>query len=827
MPSVYPQNIESKIGFDIIRQHLHDLCNSPLGQREVEAMAFSSSQRGVTGRLRQTFEMKRMYESGEDVPEVSFHELDKWLVPLRVEGSYASSEQFHKLRSSLRAFENVRRYYTRREGKDEDTELIYPELANLFDSLETYPELEREIDRIIDRNGGVKDSASPELADVRQRLSSLQGSIARTIQRVFAQAVKEGIAEKDASPTLRDGRMVIPVSAANKRNLQGIIHDESATGKTVFIEPAQTVELSNRIRELEMEEQRIVIRILIALSDATRPFIDPILASNRLLGILDFIMAKARFAIEVGGDLPNISNRPEIDWYGAVHPVLLMTLRSQGREVVPLNLRLEGKKRFLIISGPNAGGKSVALKTVGIVQYMCQCGVLPTLYSNSHIGFFNKIFIDIGDEQSLENDLSTYSSHLKNMRHFLLHADNRSLVLIDEIGSGTEPNIGSSLAQSILEELAKSKCYGVITTHYHNLKRFAEEAENFVNGAMLYDRQKLQPTFQLSIGNAGSSFALEIATKIGLPRPVIEAAKEKVGEEYVESDKFLMEIARDRKYWQSKRASIKERESRLEILEKKYDTLIEELNKKRKEIIREAQEEAKTLLSGANKKIENTIMEIRQAEAEKEKTKKIRRELEDFKKEVEVIDEKQPEVIPSKQLPKKKQKDKAKTKKETAIPTASSKDLEPGDYVKMAGSNNVGQIISISGNEAEVAFGQLRTRTKLSKLTPSGKPKGGLEAGYRILNGTTSEASRQRRLEFRDELDIRGMRADEALDLLTHFIDDAIQFGVHKVRVLHGTGAGILRQLTRQQLSATPGVARFEDEDVRMGGTGITVVSLK
>ncbi|MCH5217002.1 MAG: Smr/MutS family protein [Muribaculaceae bacterium] len=847
MPHVYPSNFEAKIGFDAIRANIRERCQSVMGVEEVNEMAFSSDFRTVRQRLLETDEMKQIYVRGEEVPEVSFNDLSAWLTALKVPGSYASPEDFYRLRNSLRSFDSVRTRFLSREGKDEDSPLLYPSLATLFASIKLFPDLIRHIDRVIDKSGMVKDSASPELADVRQRLSAMQGSIARAIQRIFSAAVKDGIADKDTVPTLRDGRMVIPVAAANKRRLKGIVHDESATGKTAFIEPAETVELSNRLRELQLEEQRIIIRILTLLADEIRPFIDEIIASNLLLGKLDFIMAKARFALDVGGEMPSVNKNPEIDWYGAVHPVLLLSLRQQGREIVALNIRLEGNRRILLISGPNAGGKSVALKTVGMVQYMCQCGLLPTLHSNSHIGIFNKLFIDIGDEQSLENDLSTYSSHLKNMRYFLLHSDSRSLILIDEIGSGTEPNIGSSIAKAILVELGKSRSYGVVTTHYHNLKRFAEETPGFVNGAMLYDRQKLQPTFQLSIGNAGSSFAIEIATKIGLPRNVIEAAKQEVGEEYVESDKFLMEIARDRKYWQTKRANIKERESRLETLEQKYEKLISDLNQKRREILKEAQEEARQLLSGTNKRIENTIQEIRQAEAERERTKAIRKELEEFKQEVETYEEKTLKNEIKSRRDNRKSKGNAKNAKtaenapkgskpasgsrptpgRSVAPKVEPLELREGAYVKMAGSNTVGEILAIQGKEAEVAFGQLRTRVKLSKLTPTAKPKSaGSSTGYSLLNSGTSEASRRRQLEFKDEVDIRGMRADEALDVVTHFVDDALQFGVKKVRILHGTGSGILRQIVRQQLSATPGIAKYQDEDVRLGGAGITVVDL-
>lgn len=831
MPLTYPHSIEAKLGFDTIRTFLIETCASAMGRRQVDKMKFSSNFQTVEELLLQTMEMKEAIEKCDNLPDVSFNELESWLPTIRVEGSYSSPENFYSLLKSLSSFEKVRAYFCKVQNKEEKSAVAFPALSRLFDPMGSYPDLVRSIEKIIDKNGMVKDSASPELADVRQRLASMHGSIARTIQRVMAKAIGAGIAEQDTTPTMRNGRMVIPIPAPNKRSLSGIVHDESASGKTVFIEPAETVELSNRIRELELEEQRIIVKILIELSTEIRPFIDDILNDNILLGHLDFINAKARFAIEIGGEMPHISRHTEIDWYGAIHPGLFLSLKKQGKHVVPLDIHLDQRKRFLLISGPNAGGKSVALKTVGIVQYMLQCGMLPTLYSNSHVGLFNKLFIDIGDEQSIENDLSTYSSHLRNMRYFLLHADKKTLILIDEIGSGTEPTIGASLAQAILSELARSRCFGIVTTHYHSLKRFAEEETVFVNGAMLYDRQKLQPTFKLSIGNAGSSFALEIATKTGLPKSVIDAAKQGVGEDYVESDRFLIEIARDRKYWQTKRQNIKEREARLEQLEEKYDRLIADINSQRKQLLKEAQNEARELLQGANKKIENTIAEIRKAEAEKEKTKQLRQELNEFRESIVTADVKAP-VLKKKFKSRNNKIDRQKNEKQVNQATTenssatSSKPLEDGSYVKMEGSSSIGRILSISGNEAEVAFGQLRTMVKLNRLQPASAPKPSSSGSYKVVNGLSSDADRQRQLEFRDEIDIRGMRADEALDRVIRFIDDAVQFNVGKVRILHGTGSGILRQLVRQQLSATPGVSSYKDEDVRMGGTGITVVDL-
>lgn len=829
MPYLYPKNIESKIGFDSIRTLLKSHCDSALGQAYVDELSFSSDISTIKFLLGTTEEMKGLLESGADLPEAPFNELSSWLPSLRVPGAYASPQEYLRLSASIAAFENIKNFFKQRKGQTEDTDLVYPLLSELFNPLNIFPNLVYSIHRIIDKTGNVKDSASPELAEVRQKLSSMQGAVARAIQRIYSNAVKEGIADKDAGPTYRDGRMVVPVAAANKRQLSGIVHDESASGKTVFIEPSETVELSNRMRELELEEQRIIVRILIAIADEIRPFINEILESNHLLGQLDFILAKAKFAIDINAAMPLIENRPEIDWYGAIHPGLLISLRRQGKKVVPLNIRLDNKKRILIISGPNAGGKSVTLKTAGIIQYMLQCGILPSVHSNSHVGIFNKIFIDIGDEQSIENDLSTYSSHLRNMRVFLLHADRKSLVLIDEIGSGTEPNIGSAIAKSILVELAESRCYGIITTHYHNLKRFAEEDQRFINGAMLYDRQRLQPTFQLSIGNAGSSFAIEIATKIGLPKSVLDKAKQEVGEEYVESDKFMMEIARDRKYWQEKRNSIKERERRLENLAKKYTDLIGEINQRRKEIIKEAQSEAEDLLSGANKRIENTIIEIRKIEAEKQRTKEIRKELESFKEKIEKADKKEVKLsrLSNPYLKKIKKSGRQQERQPSDIPSANPKELSTGNFVKMDGTGTIGEILKIAGKNAVVAFGSLQMTVGLDRLKATPKPTIKRDGkSFTLLGSDASDASRQRQLSFKDELDIRGARADEALDKLIHFIDDAIQFGVKKVRILHGTGAGILRQLVRQQLSATPGVVKFEDEDVRIGGTGITVVTL-
>ncbi|MDE6812062.1 MAG: Smr/MutS family protein, partial [Muribaculaceae bacterium] len=652
------------------------------------------------------------------------------------------------------------------------------------------------------------------------------------MRRVLDRVSAEGIVDKETSASMRDGRLVIPVEASKKRSIPGIVHDSSSTGKTVFIEPFEVVEASNRLRELRMEEHREEIEVLKTLAAGIRPYINDIHSSCLILARLDFIRAKAKFAVEVDGRMPHVEGERVIELYHAVHPLLLLSLRKQGKEIVPLTLTLDNKNRILIISGPNAGGKSVCLKTVGVVQYMMQCGLLPTVYENSHIGIFDNIFVDIGDEQSMESDLSTYSSHLKNMKYFLQHTSSKTLILADEMGSGTEPQIGGALAQAILEKLSKKHCFGIITTHYQNLKTFAGETEGFINGAMLYDRQHLQPSFQLSIGNPGSSFAIEIARKIGLDGDVIKKAQEIVGSDYVNLDKYLLEVARDRRYWQNKRQNIKEKESRLDDLLSKYEDKADDLKSQRNAILHDAKAEAKEILATANARIERTIREIREAQAEKESTKKIRNDFEAYKKSILEVDSDNtlnqiPEALRSLKHKSRRNKEKEKTlSRKTLHPSDTRKELGAGDFVKMKDGNVTGQIMRVEGKIAEVAFGALRTKVEISKLIPVSAPKPSALTQVSTVSTSTVGASRERQLRFKPEIDVRGMRGDEAVQAIIYFLDDAIQFNATRLRILHGTGTGILKTLIRQQLNANPAVISFRDEDVRFGGAGITVVDL-
>ena len=820
---IYPLEFESKIGFDTIRNTLLSLCSCRIGRECVQNMSFSDNYDVIRHSLDSVNEMVSIKQQGLPFPSLSAHDVVPYLLEIRALNSFMSAERLYKLMSMLMSFAEIRDFFETQRDEETDKKL-FPSLEEDIETLSLFPDIIKRISSAVNKFGEIKDNASPALYDIRQSIRGAQGSMQRAMRRVMDSAAASGIIDKDASPSIRDGRLVIPVAAGLKRQINGIVHDESSTGKTVFIEPAEVVEAGNRLRELEIDEKREITAILISIANVIRPYIDDIAQSCNVLGLLDFINAKASLAIDLCASMPHISDKPEIEWYHAFHPALFISLRQHGREVVPLNLNLTHDTRILIISGPNAGGKSVCLKTVAVVQYMMQCGILPTLYDNSHMGVFKKLFIDIGDEQSFENDLSTYSSHLRNMRFFLRNADKRTLLLADEMGSGTEPQIGGAMAQAILDDLGRSGCYGVVTTHYQNLKTFADNTPGFINGAMLYDRARLQPTFQLSVGNPGSSFAIDIAHKMGLPKSVIDEAKRIVGEDYVNIDKYLSDITRDRKYWANKRQNIREKENKLDNLLSKYEEVAGDLKAQRRAILDDARKEAKEILSDANARIERTILEIRKVQAEKEKTKQLRRELKEFTESADSASD--VDVAPKqiKDLKHKSRKSKA-VKKESPKPQE-SRPIQTGDYVSLDGGSTPGQVLGISGKKAEVAFGALRTFVELSRLKLTKAPKNSaLDTSYSVSASTSSD-SRNRQLNFKREIDVRGMRADEAIQAVTYFLDDAIQFSADKVRILHGTGHGILKTLIRQQLKANPAVSSFYDEDIRFGGAGITVVEL-
>lgn len=819
---LYPSDFESKVGFTAIRSYLVEKCSSRPSKEKAHAMSFSNDRKEIGKKLRSVHEMKRLITSGLSMPQDNINDIVPALKQHSSPGAFLPAETLYETGVTFHSMNEINKFFN-----IEDIKTQFPELSKLFCEMPSFSEMENKIFRCIEKTGEIKDNASPELFEIRSKMNSVSRSMHSIMRRVMENSVKNGLIESDATPAMRDGHLVIPVSSAKKRELIGIVHDTSSTGKTVFIEPAEVVEAGNRLTELQAEEQREIINILTSLTQELHPFIEEIIEGCDLLAEYDFIKSKALFAIETYGEMPVLEPKIEIDWFHAVHPGLYLSLKKQGREVVPLNLNLNEDKRILVISGPNAGGKSVALKTVGTVQYMMQCGLLPTLHSNSHMGIFSDIFIDIGDEQSMENDLSTYSSHLANMKFFLKNANHETLLLADEMGSGTEPQIGAALAQSILQKLGETGCFGVITTHYSNLKVFAESEKGFINGAMLYDRQHFRPTFQLSVGHPGSSFALEIARNIGLPLSVIDKAKEIVGSDYVNSEKFLLDIQRDRRYWQNKRQDIKEKEHKLDKLLEEYELTSSDLKAQRSSIIREAKQEAKEILAGANSQIERSIHEIRKAQAEKEQSKQIRKELEEYKKtlDIEEKDLNLPSSIKTLRHKSKKKKKEAgeNSKQKTSLSDAK---FEIGDFVKMSSGGITGKIISLDGNKAEVAFGNLRTFIEISKLTGASKPKESVKETSFSISAGRDNSSRERQLNFKTDIDVRGMRAEEALQAITYFLDDALQFSAGRVRILHGTGHGILRTLIREQLRSNKSVKDFHDEDVRFGGAGITVVDM-
>ncbi|MCM1450113.1 MAG: Smr/MutS family protein [Clostridiales bacterium] len=814
---IYPADkYESKVGFDTVKARIKSLCLTPGARELVEGIEFSSRYDTVRHRLVATAEMMAI-ESGDDpLPIIAVNDIASSLSTLKVAGTFLTAQELVSIRRTMQCVADIASFFERHRSEDGVSQ--FPELSLDAVDLEPTPMVVTAINRIVDQYGEVKDSASPELAEIRRQLQSTSGTINSIMRRVIARAVSEGYLESDTTPSVRDGRLVLPVAPAFKRKIGGIVHDESASGKTYFIEPAEIVEANNRVRELQMDERREIIRLLILLADQLRPFIEPIASSLATLATLDFLRAKAHYAMEIGGTLPRLERGTELEWYHATHPVLLDTLKRQGKEIVPLDITLTSADRLLIISGPNAGGKSVCLKTVGIVQYMAQCGILPPLYENSHVGIFESIFIDIGDDQSLEDDLSTYSSHLKNMKFFLAHGSSSTLALIDEFGAGTEPLIGGALAQAILVEFNRLGMWGVINTHFTNIKQLAETTPGLVNGSMLYDRHLMQPMFKLAIGSPGSSFAIEIARKIGLPSNIISEAETIVGSDYVNVDKYLLDIARDKRYWENKRLSIKQKEKKIDNVLASYEEDATTLREKRREIIAEAREEARRILEGSNAAIERTIHEIKTAQAEREATIAARKRLAQERVKLESDNAGNHPLLAK--APKSKKSRAPKPLSQSEAP------LKVGDNVKLDGQGEPGRILEISGKQAVVAFGLMKTNVKLERLKRTmSQPKSGA-GNSSFISAATIDSQRDKQLQFKQEIDVRGMRADEAIQAVTYFIDDALQFNSQRVRILHGTGTGALRQAIRQYLSTVPGVADYHDEDVRFGGAGITVVNL-
>lgn len=836
---IYPLNFEQKIGFNHIRTLIKNRCLCPLGHEKVDEMSFSDDFHNVNSLLDQVTEFMQIIQGEDEFPSHDFFDLRPSLKRIRIEGMYMNEAELFDLRRSLDTIKEIILLLQKNGGNDDDgnhTDYRYPNLRRLSEDIITFPQVTARIDNILDKFGKIKDNASPQLLNIRRELASTAGSISHSLNSILRQAQAEGYVDKDVTPTVRDGRLVIPVAPGMKRKIRGIVHDESATGKTVFIEPAEVVESNNRIRELEGEERREIIRILTAFSKEIRPHVPAMMVSYEFLAKIDFIRAKALFSIDIRATKPTMENSRTIDWLDAIHPLLRISLEKHDKKVVPLEIALNSKNRILLISGPNAGGKSVCLKTVGLLQYMLQCGIPVPMDERSRAGIFSSIFIDIGDEQSIEDDLSTYSSHLTNMKNMMKHCDSSSIILIDEFGGGTEPQIGGAIAEAVLKRFNDKKTFGVITTHYQNLKHFAEKNEGVTNGAMLYDRNEMKPLFQLQIGSPGNSFAIEIARKVGLPEDVIADASEIVGSEYIQSEKYLQDIVRDKRYWETKRLNIRKREKQMEKSIARYEKEMEELDKSRKEILKKAKEDAEKILQESNARIENTIRTIKEAQADKERTRAARQELADFRHEVEELEKAAMEEKIARKMDKLREKQERrrermgkKTNDETNEPVIpKTRPINAGDYVRIKGQTSTGQVMEINGTNAIVTFGLMRTNVKTERLEHSDAPKTPASAPSKavFVSSATQSNIYEKKLNFKHEIDVRGMRADEAIKTVTYFIDDAILVGARNVRILHGTGSGILRTLIRQYLATVPGVSDFHDEHVQFGGAGITVVNI-
>lgn len=877
---IYPNNFEAKIGIDKVRTLLKSYCLSELGKDLVQSMSFSTDKDVVALSLQQTREFRKVKEVYQDIPLSFFFDVRATLKRIRLENTHFEIEELFDFRRSLDTIHKLVRFLqdinkTDNEEEAPTTERPYPALYDLQDGIATFPTLIQQADQIMDKLGQIRDTASPELLQIRRELKRMEGSISQTLNHILRNAQAEGLVDKDTAPTLRDGRLVIPIAPGIKRKIQGIVHDESASGRTVYIEPTEVVEANNKIRDLENKERQELIRILTIYTKRVRPYINEIIDSYQFLAQVDFIQARLGLAKAMRATEPTLSDAPIIDWIEARHPLLERSIHAKTNnrieenalpsqhpsKIVPLEITLTHDKHILIISGPNAGGKSVCLKTVGLLQYMLQCGLSIPVSERSTAGIFNDIMIDIGDEQSLENDLSTYSSHLWNMKNMMRQASDCTLILIDEFGTGTEPQIGGAIAQAVLTQFWEKKAWAVITTHYQNLKHFSENHPGVVNGAMLYDRHEMRPLFQLAIGRPGSSFAIEIARKIGLPESVIQEASDIVGSDYIQSDKYLQDIVRDKRYWENKRQAIHQREKDLEKRITEYEETVERVEKSRKDILARAKAQANDLIKESNKRIENAIKEIKEHQAEKEETRKIRQDLAKFQQGIDDerrADEGKPkkgknhgllteeefqakvDKLRERKLRHEKRQAEKAAKKSAQLSNPKPKEDAPlakGDSVRIKGLTSIGTIETIEGKMAVVIFGGMKTKMRVERLerysestrsTTSTSSKSSVShiQTYKPSSIMTRNTIDAHQKNFKPEIDVRGFRTDEALLKVQHFIDDALLVGASQVRILHGKGNGILRQMIQQYLKAMPYVNKVRDEHVQFGGAGITVVEL-
>ena len=828
---IYPANFEQRIGFDRIREQVMSLCSMQSARELVALEGFSTSKGYIEERLSLADEMRVVIsmEYGADIGEQE--DIAAIVDKIGVEGSYVTEMEVATLLRSLKSASSIVEFIlSRKEG-------LYPNLRRITNGVGTYPDLQRAIERVVDEKGEVRSSASPELQDIRRAIREHEGMVAKRLQQVLQRAKASGIVEADAMLSIRDGHAVIPVLAANKRKISGFIHDESATGRTVFVEPVEVVELNNELKELEYAEKREIVRILTELTAVLRLDVEGLARIEEYLTRMDALRAKARWALDNGATKPIISTEGRLLLRQARHPLLQQTLRAQHKEIVPLNMELNSERRILVISGPNAGGKSVCLKTTGLLQYMVQCGFLVPVLENSEFPLFRSLMIDIGDQQSLENDLSTYSSHLVNMKAMLAEASEHTLILIDEFGSGTEPTIGGAISESILEHFVECKSYGVITTHYANIKYFASRNEGVANGAMSFDVKNIQPLFSLEMGKPGSSFAIEVARKIGLPENIVRKAMDKAGEDHINLEKQLREIARDKRYWAEKRDRIRQTDRKVEQLEQTYTDRLQDIKEERRRILESARREAEELITNANRTIENTIRTIRESQAEKELTRLARKELVSFAEGVDSSDKSADERIEREmeRLARRRERRERRAEEreqnggvvEKPQPQPKPQIIEVGSKVKLEGQDIPGVVQMIKGNKAQVAFGQMMIMVDLKRLKAVSSAEFKQATRPTTARTVVSVDIRERKLNFRDTIDVRGMRAVEALEAVEDLVDDALMVGVSTVTILHGKGTGALKEEIRRYLRTVKDVATVADDHADRGGAGITIVTFK
>ncbi|MDN4164212.1 Smr/MutS family protein [Cytophagales bacterium LB-30] len=790
---LYPVNIEQKLGFDKVRELVAQECISAMGVSFVHKMRFSTDFELINRLLGQAEEFRRIVQASEPFPSTHYIDVNPYLNKAAIEGAFLMEEEFQEIILSLQSIFSAQRFLDERQEK-------YPLLFQLGGLIEADQHLLSTLRSKIDDQGKVRDNASPELAAVRKRMQEESIRLRKVMDSILRSVKSKGYADSEVTPTVRGGRMVIPILAEHKRHVKGFIHDESATGQTVFMEPAEVLEINNEIRELEYKEKREIIKILTLLTNQLRPHIPALRKAYQFLGLADFIRAKAKFALKINAALVQSSKSCEVKWVNARHPLLYLAHQQQGKPTVPLQVQLHENQRVLVISGPNAGGKSVCLKTIGLLQYMHQSGLLVSASEGSTFGLFRNVFIDIGDEQSIENDLSTYSSHLRNMKHFTEFADKKTLFLIDEFGTGTDPQFGGPIAEAVLEELYAKKAFGVVNTHYSNLKQFAEKNPAVVNGAMRFDNVNLEPLFELEMGKPGSSFALEIASKTGLPQTLIQKAQSKIGYEKVNYDKLLRSLEAEKQLFEQKRVAFEKEESRLKKASEEYNQLKEFIENERKQIINKAKQEAKELLKEANQKIETTIRTIKEKGAEKETTKQVRKSLEDFGDNIKVEKSAKPQIVHE------------------------SGEIVAGDYVQLTDNETVGEVLSVKGKSAEIMLGGLKSTIKINRLQKISKRKYKEALGEQNTPLSKGINLNQRMAEFSPNLDLRGKRGEEALTEVQNFMDNALLFSMREVRIIHGKGDGILRSLVRNYLQKFPHKKSVSDEHADRGGAGVTIV---